>query len=227
MSSRYSAPTDLEARLKRLHGFYWTEGVRGLGWAPDAIPTLKNGSTIGIASPPAILLPWGEVMTPDIRDAERLQGFAEDWTLPAESVSLDLRLRWSLDRQCGHRSRGAMAWPKAVTNRATTSSVRDLELPVVGPMAQSCALRRFLRAMPIPDKVPIRAGECGRLSPISSGTKGNRFPRAQLEASFPERSGQSCGLQMVSRIAFVSHLLSMVYHDAFDRRVAFAVASAE
>jgi len=33
------------------HGFYWTEGIRGLGWAPDAIPTLKNGSTVGIASP--------------------------------------------------------------------------------------------------------------------------------------------------------------------------------
>ena len=28
------------------HGFYSTEGTRGLGWAPDAIPTLKNGSTI-------------------------------------------------------------------------------------------------------------------------------------------------------------------------------------
>ena len=57
------------------HGFYWTEGIRGLGWARDAIPTLKNGSTVGIASPPAILLPSGRVVTPDIRDAERLQGF--------------------------------------------------------------------------------------------------------------------------------------------------------
>lgn len=77
------------------HGFYWTEGVRGLGWAPDAIPTLKNGSTIGIASPPAILLPNGEVITPDIRDAERLQGFAPDWTKPAEEVSR-ASIRWSL-----------------------------------------------------------------------------------------------------------------------------------
>ena len=34
------------------HGFYWTEGTRGLGWAPDAVPTLKNGSTVGIPSPP-------------------------------------------------------------------------------------------------------------------------------------------------------------------------------
>ena len=50
-------------------GFYWTEGLRGLGWAPDAIPTLKNGSTVGIASPPEVLLPDGRVITPDIRDA--------------------------------------------------------------------------------------------------------------------------------------------------------------
>ncbi len=26
-------------------GFYWTEGTRGLGWAEDAVPTLKGGST--------------------------------------------------------------------------------------------------------------------------------------------------------------------------------------
>jgi DNA (cytosine-5)-methyltransferase 1 len=77
------------------HGFYWTEGTRGLGWAPDAIPTLKNGSTVGIASPPAILLPSGNVITPDIRDAERLQGFETDWTSPAERVGRR-SLRWSL-----------------------------------------------------------------------------------------------------------------------------------
>ncbi|HUA27837.1 MAG TPA: DNA (cytosine-5-)-methyltransferase [Streptosporangiaceae bacterium] len=61
-------------------GFYWTEGIRGLGWAVDAIPTLKGGSTIGIPSPPAIWMPDGLVGTPDVRDAERLQGFPEDWT---------------------------------------------------------------------------------------------------------------------------------------------------
>src|SRR6202044_1167011 len=25
-------------------GFYWTEGIRGLGWAIDAVPTIKGGS---------------------------------------------------------------------------------------------------------------------------------------------------------------------------------------
>lgn len=76
-------------------GFYWTEGVRGLGWAADAVPTLKGGSTIGIPSAPAILLPNGMIVTPDIRDAERLQGFPSDWTKPAEDVA-KRGTRWKL-----------------------------------------------------------------------------------------------------------------------------------
>jgi len=77
------------------HGFYWTEGRGGLGWAPDAIPTLKSGSAVGIPSPPAILLPDGRVVKPDIRDAERLQGFPSDWTAPAEKVGR-ASARWGL-----------------------------------------------------------------------------------------------------------------------------------
>lgn len=88
-------PENKTSLSSHAHGFYWTEGIRGLGWAPDAIPTLKNGSTVGIASPPAVLLPDGRVITPDIRDAERLQGFDSDWTEPAEEVGR-ASLRWSL-----------------------------------------------------------------------------------------------------------------------------------
>lgn len=76
-------------------GFYWTEGLRGLGWAVDAIPTLKGGSALGIPSPPAIVFPDGTVGTPDIRDAERLQGFPVDWTKPAE-VAGRASARWKL-----------------------------------------------------------------------------------------------------------------------------------
>lgn len=76
-------------------GFYWTEGLRGLGWAVDAVPTLKGGSSIGIPSPPAILLPDGRIVTPHIRDAERLQGFPAGWTKPAERVA-KAGLRWKL-----------------------------------------------------------------------------------------------------------------------------------
>ncbi|GGL37797.1 putative BsuMI modification methylase subunit YdiP [Nocardia jinanensis] len=64
-------------------GFYWTEGVRGLGWVVNAVPTLKGGSGLGIASPPAVRLPSGEIVTPGISDGERLQGFAAGWTEPA------------------------------------------------------------------------------------------------------------------------------------------------
>src|SRR5262249_139954 len=42
-------------------GFYWTEGNRGIGWAPNAIPTLKGGSSVGIPSPPAIWLRNGSI----------------------------------------------------------------------------------------------------------------------------------------------------------------------
>lgn len=68
----------------KAYGFYWTEGLKGLGWAVEAVPTLKGGSTVGIPSPPAIwFVDTDEIATPDIRDAERMQGFPEDWTASA------------------------------------------------------------------------------------------------------------------------------------------------
>jgi DNA (cytosine-5)-methyltransferase 1 len=76
-------------------GFYWTEGLRGLGWAIDAVPTLKGGSSIGIPSPPAIVLADGSVVTPDVIDTERLQGFPRNWTKAAERVGRK-STRWKL-----------------------------------------------------------------------------------------------------------------------------------
>ncbi len=65
-------------------GFYWTEGRSGLGWARDAVPTLKGGSTIGIPSPPAIWVPKAAIerrfVTPTVEDAEAMQGFPRGWT---------------------------------------------------------------------------------------------------------------------------------------------------
>jgi DNA (cytosine-5)-methyltransferase 1 len=80
-------------------GFYWTEGTRGLGWAVDAIPTLKGGSALGIASPPAVRLADSRaIVTPGITDAERLQGFPPGWTTPAVDGGRRLRRghRWKL-----------------------------------------------------------------------------------------------------------------------------------
>lgn len=73
------------------YGFYWTEGLRGLGWAQDAVPTLKGGSTVGIPSPPAIWIPNGEpgrkLLWPRIEDAEALQGFPRGWTEPGGTAA--------------------------------------------------------------------------------------------------------------------------------------------
>lgn len=80
-------------------GFYWTEGLRGLGWARDATPTLKGGSTIGIPSPPGIWIPDAplgrQLVTPSIEDAESLQGFARGWTTAAQADG-PKNSRWKL-----------------------------------------------------------------------------------------------------------------------------------
>ncbi|STX07151.1 DNA cytosine methyltransferase [Kocuria rosea] len=83
-----------------LYGFYWTEGLRGLGWARDAVPTIKGGSGLGIPSPPAIWDPGtGEVGTLHIEDAERLQGFPAGWTIPDQEEPPKDGVRW---RQIGN-----------------------------------------------------------------------------------------------------------------------------
>jgi DNA (cytosine-5)-methyltransferase 1 len=89
------AAPELIADNATAHGFYWTEGTRGLGWAVDAVPTIKGGSAVGIPSPPAIWFPVGRFATPDIRDAERLQGFPVNWTRPAEKAGRP-SYRWTL-----------------------------------------------------------------------------------------------------------------------------------
>lgn len=80
-------------------GFYSTEGLRGLGWAQDAVPTLKGGSTIGIPSPPAIWIPGAKpgrkLVWPLIEDAEVLQGFPRGWTEAASDGKRDAS-RWKM-----------------------------------------------------------------------------------------------------------------------------------
>ncbi len=84
-------PTNIASPI----GFYWTEGTYSTGLAADALPPLKGGSSIGIPSAPAILFPSGIVGTPDLRDAERIQGFDGGWTSAAEQV-LKPSYRWKL-----------------------------------------------------------------------------------------------------------------------------------
>ncbi|WP_298163273.1 DNA cytosine methyltransferase [Brevundimonas sp.] len=72
-------------------GFYWTEGRFGHGLTSDALPPIKSGSAIGIPSPPAVLMPSGEVRLPTIETAERIQGFPVGWSKAAPA-----RQRWRL-----------------------------------------------------------------------------------------------------------------------------------
>lgn len=87
-------PTEDQLRADAF-GFYWTEGRTGLGWARDALPTLKGGSSVGIPCPPALWLPHAEegraVLLPGIEDAEALQGFDRGWTEAARDAR-----RWKL-----------------------------------------------------------------------------------------------------------------------------------
>jgi len=89
------APSEDGTDGRSSHGFYWTEGNRGLGWAIDAVPPLKGGSGLGVPSPPAIWLREGGIVLPKIRDAERLQGLSPGWTKPAEHADTS-SYRWKL-----------------------------------------------------------------------------------------------------------------------------------
>ncbi|AQR74194.1 DNA cytosine methyltransferase [Sphingomonas sp. LM7] len=97
------APDDRAFALhEAAHGFYWTEGKTGIGWGESCVPTLKGGSALSIPSPPAILMGDGQVITPEIRDCERLQGFPAGWTdLPERNADVGggpfkQRRRWLL-----------------------------------------------------------------------------------------------------------------------------------
>lgn len=97
MTDEAGEPESESPKHRVANGFYWTEGNTGLGWAVNAVPTLKSGSTLGIPSPPAIWMPDDRIVTPDIRDAERLQGFEPDWTACWSDVeSKRMGPRWKM-----------------------------------------------------------------------------------------------------------------------------------
>lgn len=178
-------------------GFYWTEGVRGLGWAVDAVPTLKGGSTVGIPSPPAIWFPDGQIATPDIRDAERLQGFPSDWTLPAAEAG-NRNARWKLVGNAV--SVDAAEWigsvlrrePKPLTNlplpfdefrswpKAAFGSPRagrfEAQVSMYPVRGKRTPLKEFLAYPPVPLSHRAVSGFTSRL--LSGGL---RYPKEFLE----------------------------------------------
>lgn len=85
----------LDSGAPQAFGFSWTEGNRGVGWAVGAVPTLKGGSTVRVASPPAVWVPAARegqrIVRPTIEAVELLQGFEPGWTAAAPQ-----RDRWKL-----------------------------------------------------------------------------------------------------------------------------------
>lgn len=152
---------------EQMCGFYWTEGLRGLGWAIDAIPTLKGGSTVGIPSPPAIWDPLDHsITTPHIKDAERLQGFPSGWTecaidVPgvrfghrwkllgnAVSVPVAQWLGQRLKNPCGSMCDGTalargVAWPRAAWGYK--GRVHEVDVSPFPINKKATALREFLK----------------------------------------------------------------------------------
>lgn len=190
-------PPEPTVSLERANGFYWTEGLRGLGWANDAVPTLKGGSTIGIPSPPAILLPDGEIVKPDIRDAERMQGFSVNWTKPAErvvkpgfrwklvgnAVSVDVaawvgrRLAWPVEPVVGPGApiRTGRSWPRAAMGAyGKRSEVTISAWPACTPRE---SLEAFLHYPVLPLSLKAIAGFHSRIQLSSL-----RFPAGFREA---------------------------------------------
>jgi DNA (cytosine-5)-methyltransferase 1 len=184
--------------LDRGYGFYWTEGLRGLGWVHDAVPTIKGGSTIGIPSAPAVWFPdTGEVGTPQIEDGERLQGFPADWTLPAVEPGGRVGHRWKqvgnavcvpMSEWLGRRlaEPGELVegdWDTPLTGRRWPSAAygQDGEswvAPVgMRPMHQPFNLRKFLD-LPL-NPLSVRATE-GFLTRAERGRL--RFPDGFLDS---------------------------------------------
>jgi DNA (cytosine-5)-methyltransferase 1 len=96
---------DPEARSKAAAGFYWTAGTHSLNYTFGYVPTIKIGSSIGIASPPAVhYKDVVRLLSPD--EALSLQGFdlcASDFETPNQAykaagnaVARDIG-RWVLD----------------------------------------------------------------------------------------------------------------------------------
>ncbi len=172
------------------HGFYWTEGRGGLGWAVDSVPTLKNGSTIGIPSPPAILMPDGSLIKPGLRDVERMQGFEADWTKPAETVAKP-SARWGLVGSAV--SVPAAEWiGRRLSEAGAYDTSRDAEFPVGGKAPRAARFdgqRRFavrigtdplgIRPPPLVDFLSDREGQMALSLKATLGFLG-RTRRAKL-----------------------------------------------
>jgi DNA (cytosine-5)-methyltransferase 1 len=173
-------------------GFYWTEGFTGLGWAQDAVPTLKGGSTVGIPSPPAIWIrdaaPGRRIVTPTIEDAEAMQGFKRGWTEPGALDGRRNGPRWKLVGNAV--TTGVSAWlGSRLVNPGEQTIPDGAELPA-GSRWPTAAHGRGGRAWMIPATMwPVQKPYKRLLDVVSPSTAVPLSARAT--AGFLERTGRS------------------------------------
>ncbi len=192
-------------------GFYWTEGRRGLGWAQDAVPTLKGGSTVGIPSPPAIWVPGAvperRLIKPRIEDAEVMQGFERGWTDIDFGTARRNGPRWKLvgNAVTAHVSEwvarrlsdpgdvrhdytpwvpGAGAWPTA----AWGEGGRCYTVPEMSEFPTHAQYSHLLEVVDVDAADPLSArGAAGFWRRLSEGTSG--ATRASARTSRPTPTG--------------------------------------
>lgn len=169
------------------YGFYWTEGLRGLGWAKDAVPTIKGGSGLGIPSAPAIWYPeTGDVGTPQIEDGERMQGLPPDWTLPSVLAGARPGSRW---KQVGNAVCVPMShWVGRRLNEPGNPVAGDWTIPIAGPKWPTAGFggggkkwQAPVSSTPYPADYNLRKFLTMPVKPLS----------AKATAGFLERAGRS------------------------------------
>jgi DNA (cytosine-5)-methyltransferase 1 len=144
------------------YGFYWTEGNRGIGWAVDALPTLKGSSTANVPSPPAVWRPDARlgqrIVRPSIAAAETAQGLPAGWTRAAPD-----RTRWRL-----------------VGNAVTPAVARWIVGKILKPMCMSLA--------DAIDSAPLKSGDPWPKAAFSRDGKVWRVETGEYPVSRPLRS---------------------------------------
>jgi DNA (cytosine-5)-methyltransferase 1 len=177
-------PASKDTTEHEAYGFYWTEGLRGLGWAPNAVPTLKGGSGLGIPSPPAVWIrSRRQLVKPDIEDAEALQGFERDWTKPAEEVARP-GARWKLVGNAvsvpvGHWVGEALASPMAFAAHRETALRAGSPWPRAAWGHQGEAWAVEVSAYPVQETGPDVLDVVRSREPLSARATAGFFQRAQ------------------------------------------------
>ena len=161
--ARTSPRPDLDTHA---HGFYWTEGIRGLGWAAGRGPTLKNGSTIGIPHRPRSSCPRRRSSSPTSATPSGFRASPRTGRSPPTPNGRTSR-RWALVGQRGNGPRGRMgggpdrcgdsyeprarpagrwtAWPRAARGNGTDAyEVKAGDYPAFAPRV------RFTHSSDIP-----------------------------------------------------------------------------